>query len=515
MRLLQRFASSMGLRHGALESAGRAVVCTVVLAACAGSTDEAAMDATTPRDQDADVGGNPDAANGGDAARLDGALDDGGPGQLDAGDAALGDAGGSGCALHVFEGADYTLSFEDSGYVASLEISADAFLALGNSADPVDEGWAKVVAGHVTDAFDFHTYLMNQANTPQTAVATGRNVTLHLQVQGTGAAQQNVNRVGFQAWPRLKAALYLGHQDELSGVGNVMHEIVHTWGNFLTAIPEATNHWPSASDVNGQLGGVYEKGSIHLVGPNTYEATWATSLISSDEPGELELYLMGFIPKDDVSPIHWLRNEVYVSGAAPVYTYTADELVTTTIDDLIAVEGPRVPDHLSAQHDFRMLLVVVTPKPLTRADWRYFKMQAETFGASAPVVPPDYGQNGFYHPDSVRFGSIEPSTKSFHKATRGIGSMDTSGLLDALVDADAFRCEPVLPPIGNLCARLLAKGKACGLPDDVCHVDLDFEPDVAECLVTCSEAADCDAVMAARENNQVSTPLAQCIWGCQ
>ena len=91
----------------------------------------------------------------------------------------------------------------------------------------------------------------------------------------------------------------------------------------------------------------------------------------------LELYLAGFIPPEEVSDIFWaaVDGEWLFDEAGNFLTdkngdriFSAREIKKYTMDDMIAGQGPRVPNRLRAQKDFRaaVILLVSEDYPATR-----------------------------------------------------------------------------------------------------------------------------------------------------
>ena len=81
----------------------------------------------------------------------------------------------------------------------------------------------------------------------------------------------------------------------------------------------------------------------------------------------IELYVAGFIPSEKV-PYLWvaedgqfLRDEGgnYVLGNDGHRIFTASRVKEYTIEDIIAENGPRVPDYLQSQKDFRAAAILL------------------------------------------------------------------------------------------------------------------------------------------------------------
>ena len=71
------------------------------------------------------------------------------------------------------------------------------------------------------------------------------------------------------------------------------------------------------------------------------------------------LYLMGLMPKEEVPPILYITNK----EDRPFYLLPKHLKVTKkwiSIDDLIAVEGERVPNYSTSQKNFKIAVILVT-----------------------------------------------------------------------------------------------------------------------------------------------------------
>ncbi len=149
----------------------------------------------------------------------------------------------------------------------------------------------------------------------------------------------------------------------------MLHELMHRWANFI--VEPAVPHWDFTS-ANGILGGfdianLVDHGGGEYSAPNAYTGGWAGN-IKPYSP--IELYLAGLIPPDEV-PDLWVAEDgeiVKIGGAGAPDDFTASRVKTSTIDDVIAEHGSRVPDHTQSQKTFRaaVVLLVSEDHPATR-----------------------------------------------------------------------------------------------------------------------------------------------------
>lgn len=76
---------------------------------------------------------------------------------------------------------------------------------------------------------------------------------------------------------------------------------------------------------------------------------------------QLDLYLMGMIPKEQVPPMLLIDNPAIDKSQVPIIGATISGTAkTVTIDDIIAAEGPRLPDAANSQKSFNVGFVLLT-----------------------------------------------------------------------------------------------------------------------------------------------------------
>lgn len=172
--------------------------------------------------------------------------------------------------------------------------------------------------------------------------------------------------------------------------GPLLHEICH-----LYAAPDlgqievddkgeefsSIGHW-GISDVHGQLGG-FDPLSLFVSG-NKYRAScYMAQFFNEDYNGfnmegickweyaPLELYLMGLVPISEVPDVHIYKG-ISDTNSTQIYkegTFTANEVLIYTQDDLIRKLGKRVPDYKNSPKELALLNVVLTEKPLSDELW--------------------------------------------------------------------------------------------------------------------------------------------------
>ena len=148
------------------------------------------------------------------------------------------------------------------------------------------------------------------------------------------------------------------------GRGPGIHELMHRWANSVVA---PYSHW-GFSSANGILGG-FNITSLVNHGGNRYTAGEFNTNESHGKPfSPIELYLAGLISPEEVPDLwvaedgEWLRDSegriVRASNGYPIFT--ASQITTYTIEDIIAEHGPRVPDFSQSQRDFRAAVILLT-----------------------------------------------------------------------------------------------------------------------------------------------------------
>ena len=149
--------------------------------------------------------------------------------------------------------------------------------------------------------------------------------------------------------------------------GPSLHEILHAWANHT--IPTAVGaHW-GFSSANGQLGG-FDIGNLVELGDNRYVAGgFGTFANGGNTPAysPVELYFAGYIAPEEVPDLWVARDgEWVVEDGDRVRTenghgvFTASDVRTYSIEDIVAKAGPRVPSMGDAQWHFRVAVVLLT-----------------------------------------------------------------------------------------------------------------------------------------------------------
>jgi hypothetical protein len=242
------------------------------------------------------------------------------------------------------------------------------------------------------------------------------------------AVQNNVEGIGLRLFNN--AAVY-GSNGRLQGITlfpidsffdladtAAIHELGHQWINFLTLpiLASGRPHWPISSLARGvmgfsipptQQGGQFPFNIVPLPNGN-FQLQQMEPL---GEFTDLDLYLIGLIPPHEVS-----SHSVFVNQNQVDQIHNGGILVgpveTVTVDDVIAKEGPRIPDSSVSQKLFRVATVIVTKERLLNKNEMEFFDHFAARGEAAELLP-------------FSSGFAKGMTKPFFLATGGRASLIT------------------------------------------------------------------------------------------
>ena len=229
-------------------------------------------------------------------------------------------------------------------------------------------------------------------------------------VSGIGATPAN-NGAAYGSAAKLKGVTVFPI-DTLFDAGEsaFSHELGHQWINFLknASLAGGSPHWPPSTMARGIMGlSIPGSGAggdfpykIEMASSTTAHVTISTV---TQEFSDLDLYLMGFLPPSAVAPGIVIQG----SGCSDC-TVPAAQI---TIADVIAANGPRIPDSTTSQKSFRVATVVISRDRLLNdeelAVLEYFAARGE----SDEILP-------------YTSGFARGTTKPFFLATRRMASVD-------------------------------------------------------------------------------------------
>ncbi len=265
------------------------------------------------------------------------------------------------------------------------------------------------------DKYDFIFFVLNEPDIPESLNYYGKLVGVSNNVEGTGQDIYDYSS-DYGSGGKLKSVMQLSGLEFLRS-GPALHELAHNWANFGIETHYINNSGNSISSFNyrphwgftggstkGQLGG-FKQSSLIENGGNSYTVESFGGFANGGNSipfNELELYLMGFIPSSSVSEFDVFTDIKSFSSSGGKYNFTADIRTTydgKSIEDLL---GKRVPNANNSQKNFKLLIVVITDKPLTEEEWNKVDATAEWFSRKE-----DDGSNLY----------------NFWEATGGVGSI--------------------------------------------------------------------------------------------
>jgi hypothetical protein len=186
------------------------------------------------------------------------------------------------------------------------------------------------------------------------------------------------------------------------------HELGHQWINFLPFAPlnYVLPHWPLSDLANGIMGFADSQYGQGLQFPCVVAPVPGGARLTQrlDPPlfTDLDLYLMGFLPADQVGshvvfPRGTPSSELFAFCGGGTWS---GQLETVTIDDIIRQAGPRVPDEAHSPPDGL----------LSREAMAFYSFFAQRAAATEDTL---------YHS-----GFAKAWAKPFYLSTRGLGTLD-------------------------------------------------------------------------------------------
>jgi hypothetical protein len=293
------------------------------------------------------------------------------------------------------------------------------------------------------DDFDFLFFILGKDS--------DRNIMGRLGFAGVCKTQSNtVSGIGrnVSGGGKLKSTLYVPSYDSLV-LGPALHELAHTWAAYICSTYDEDNkpypaHW-GISNAGGQLGGfryvrTVEKDSGGVTGKTKYQASFRSDERNPDGSfkdggfgmnanggnslpySDIELYLMGMKSAQELRNTNFTLdiysgNSVDSEGMANGYFYST-QVTRYTIDDIIALHGPRVPDAGTSQKNFKLLTVLLSDE--TDTD-KYATIVKSVEWFTGPTDDNTFSDFGVYN---------------FAQATSGIGSLAAEGLKNSLRTGD-------------------------------------------------------------------------------
>ncbi len=249
-------------------------------------------------------------------------------------------------------------------------------------------------------------------------------------VEGIGAPIFNY---GYGSAGSLQGVIHLSGNTAFSA-GPVLHELMHRWANRIvpTSPGLPNSHW-GFSSANGQLGG-FDIADLVEHGDDRYSAGffppagWRAHLLPYSP---IELYLAGLIPPEEV-PDLWVAADgkwLYSKTAAGCVRadnrdciFTATNVRTYTIEDIISEHGRRVPDASQAQRDFRSAAILLIDKDHPANNRHLDQMSGHITSFSKPGADEFDGTYNFWEATGGRATLTMDGLSQFRKPVTSPGS---------------------------------------------------------------------------------------------
>lgn len=282
----------------------------------------------------------------------------------------------------------------------------------------------------MNDDFDFIFVVTNDDDLVSGNSTYGMNMQVSNDVEGIGLSKYN-NTTHNKLGEKVKSVIWLPAR-RLVKTGPSLHELAHNWGAYafktnaferdgdnMNEIDYA-GHW-GVSSVGGQLGGFDEFKSNVDGKSNKYQglilgtpgfgqnANWGNSVPYSN----LELYLMGLIPPEEVEPVSVFHK---LKADSPwdffqLGEFYSDSVVTYDINALEAENGIRIPNSQNSQKSFKAMFILVAKEMPSSEELNEIADDAAWFGFN---------------------GNDENSMYNFYEATGGRASIEVDNYWESV-----------------------------------------------------------------------------------
>lgn len=305
------------------------------------------------------------------------------------------------------------------------------------------------------DQYDFIIFVLNETEQPETIFDLGINNLVNTNISGI-SGNNLLNPPTFDdssiygSDGRLRSLMHFTTVDNLLN-GPFLHEIMHNWGNYAIESEEvyqevqdgpflfgmAPGHFGfTGGSTPGQLGG-FDQNTLIINEDGSYTVNDFGPIANEGDSvpyNEYELYLMGMIPLEEVTPFDTFTDitdfKFTENNGINTFTFKADTNIRYTPERILNDFGPRIPSYKNSQKEFNILTVVVTNTKLTEEQWATFENNIQILTQKG-----DDGSELF----------------NFWEATRGIGSLNpnliekttTLNVNDIAFTTNDFKIHPV------------------------------------------------------------------------
>lgn len=317
--------------------------------------------------------------------------------------------------LYCFGAMAQDISISPNGQYAVMKLDQSEYEDWTINCNFNPEKYTPIIYEKFKDDFDFVVYVLNELLENKKYSYDGRSYPVASNEEGIGTSIYSMSK-RYGSDGKLSRILHMPYRYAIKN-GPLVHEIAHRWANY--AIPtidfrgnDYAGHWGvTGGSTPGQLGGFLQS-SLTKEGNRYTVAYCGPNANGGNVPyNQLELYLMGMIPVEEVEPFSVFRNVSDVEcDYATYYAFTSTQEEIYTPQRLVEELGERKPDYKESQKDFKALFVVVTNEDLTAEEVKLYNDQISEFCANEK---PEDGHN-------------------FYSATGGRGTFTTGDITQSL-----------------------------------------------------------------------------------
>ena len=302
------------------------------------------------------------------------------------------------------------------------------------------------------DAYDYLVFY-NVLDIPASAGAVAYEVTVRNNRTGYGDILVDDGLVAGSK-SRLQGIMNMGPLSQYPGDPNAVvparsvsgdtpttilgHESGHLFLAYASVIDEEDNqpmlgrqlaHWAFTFNSEASL---LEGNRIRDNGTNAGSRFTTTATVQGYSP--FDQYLMGFVPKESVSPVFYAFPATVTANRPPQagvsFNGTRNNV---SVDDIVAVVGRRTPDYTVSQRHFRYAFVLVTPGGRDPSAGEL--AQIEAFRNSFEQTYPRYTSNNASADAGLR--------KAVHVSTFPASGVAEGGRSTVTVELDAAPASPL------------------------------------------------------------------------
>jgi hypothetical protein len=298
---------------------------------------------------------------------------------------------------------------------------------------------SKAVYTKFNDDFDFLFFVLDTVETEEILDELGFygiNYRISNNVDGIGISPAFNNTVSWGSSGKLKSAMYFPMYNAIQS-GPTLHELAHNWAAFICPTFNSSDslysgHW-GVSNAGGQLGGfkyvrTLEVNSGGVAGKTKYQGSMVPDFSrgfgefanggNGLKYSDIELYLMGMKSAQQLRDanfhldIYTGNSDISINLSPYDGCFYSTGVTSYTIDNLITLQGERVPDAAASQKSFKILTVV-----LSCGTSHYEEIATAVAWMAGNTTDNTYGSNLY----------------NFAQATNGVGSLEVEGIKSSLI----------------------------------------------------------------------------------